>query len=90
MSLRLLFIPKAEQFVCYDCRFVAQWPEESVSDKAMIVGASSHRLNSLACPQCGRPLHNMGSGFVTPPVWDDVRWQKVAFLVQHDFSFELL
>ncbi len=90
MSLRILFVPQAEQFACYNCRFATQWPEESFREKATVGAPSIGRPESLACPYCGRPMHNMGRGFVPPASSDDAQWQKVALLVQHDFSFELL
>jgi hypothetical protein len=91
MSLRLLFVPEAEQCVCYRCRFASPRPEGAFSNKVMSVGAAPllAASNSIACPHCGQPMHNMGPGFVTPPSWDDTLWQKVAFLVQHDFSFQI-
>jgi hypothetical protein len=35
-------------------------------------------------------MHNMGAGFIPPHQTDKNEWEKVAFLVKHNFKFEYL
>ena len=62
-------------FACCDCRISKS--EEDTSVKS-------------ACPSCGHTMHNMGAGFIPPRHSDKAEWQKVAFLVKHNFTFEYL
>lgn len=39
------------------------------------------------CPQCSKPMINMGHDFKTPPKNDQKQWQKVKILYQHGFTY---
>ena len=36
------------------------------------------------CPNCGRPMHNMGRYFNAPKQMDDREWRKIQMLVRND------
>ncbi|MBE2225589.1 MAG: hypothetical protein IAF02_28895 [Anaerolineae bacterium] len=67
--------PPNDSLACCNCRIVAQ---------------KSNQLAASHCPNCNRIMHNMGAGFIPPRHSDKDEWQKVAFLVKHNFSFEYL
>ncbi|MCB8987535.1 MAG: hypothetical protein H6661_07290 [Ardenticatenaceae bacterium] len=71
------FSPDKVYFACCQCRLVR--PQDA-----------THHSPIVACPQCTRPMHNMGAGFVRPRSADHQQWRKVEMLVAHDFTFELL
>ena len=71
------FSPDKVNFACCQCRLALR---QDTTNHCQIVD----------CPQCARPMHNMGAGFVRPRSADHQQWRKVEMLVAHDFTFELL
>jgi hypothetical protein len=71
-----LSTPKHDSLACCACRIVAPKEEQS----------SAH----YACQNCGQTMYNMGAGFIPPHQSDKDQWQKVSFLVKHNFTFEYL
>ncbi len=71
----LLSQPANERLACCNCRIVTQ---------------ETDRPSQHPCPNCGRAMYNMGAGFIPPRQSDKEEWQKVAFLVDHNFTFEYL
>ncbi len=55
-----------------------------------IVKSEANSTNKNSCPNCGHPMYNMGAGFVPPRQSDKDEWEKVSFLVEHNFTFEYL
>lgn len=60
---------------CCDCRIAKRGAANTVKS---------------ACPNCGHSMYNMGAGFIPPRQSDKSEWKKVAFLVEHNFTFENL
>jgi hypothetical protein len=77
------FSPNKANFACCQCRLAFR---QDVSMPYHAVDGSQ----SVRCPKCSQPMHNMGVGFVIPRSKDAKQWHKIELLVQHDFSFELL
>ncbi len=67
--------PANNSLACCNCRLVI---------------SESEKNQRNACPKCGHTMHNMGAGFIAPRQTDQVEWQKVNFLVKHNFTFEFL
>jgi len=71
------FSPDKVNYACCQCR-VAFRQQTSTPNRV------------VECPQCARPMHNMGVGFVIPHRADDYQWRKIEMLVAHNFTFEIL
>ena len=67
--------PTNDSLACCNCR---------------IVSHDSNQPSPKHCPNCDRIMYNMGAGFIPPGHSDKAEWQKVAFLVKHNFTFEYL
>lgn len=39
------------------------------------------------CPDCGRPMTDMGLDFAPPPRCDLEHWEVVAYLFRHGFAY---
>jgi len=71
-----LIRPKYDSLACCTCRTVTHKTDQT-----------SHRQT---CQNCGQAMHNMGAGFIPPHHSNKDEWQKVSFLVKHNFTFEYL
>jgi hypothetical protein len=66
---------KVQNFACHHCHTTKR-----------ISGKTARR--AIACPDCGRYMHNMYAGFIPPHPADQDQWQKIELLVKHKFQFE--
>jgi hypothetical protein len=71
----MLTQPTNDSLACCTCRIATQETDQPSPN---------------TCPNCGRTMYNMGAGFIPPRQSDKAEWQKVAFLVEHNFTFEYL
>ena len=59
--------------LCFECRKSFKKPP---ADEASI------------CPECGRPLVEVGRKFSAPKSTDKPQWEKIRFLVENGFLFQ--
>lgn len=74
-----------EPFACFDCRKVfkqtSRW--ELPPSRRPKVGEA----RVVLCPQCAKPMAEMGHDFKAPKQADLDQWEKVRILHAHGFSF---
>jgi hypothetical protein len=78
-----------DHFACFDCRKalkVWQW-EDCDKSEWKIKKRLHHVPREVVCPDCGRPMVDMGLDFKAPPKDDREAWQILAALSQHGFTF---
>lgn len=74
-----------EPFACFDCRKMfnqtSRWelPEHQRPAKG--------QPRVVPCPQCGKPMADMGMDFKAPRMSDAKQWEKVRVLFEHGFAF---
>jgi hypothetical protein len=77
--------PYKEHFACFHCRKAfKQTPRKELVQK-MPLGQDGKRL--ALCPECRRPMHDMGLDFHTPRQADVRQWRKVALLYGHGITY---
>lgn len=62
------------RYACFDCR-------KSFAIK------NHTRAETIVCPQCGKPMSNMGVNFKAPRQSDKKQWRKVEILRLNGFRF---
>jgi len=64
-----------QHFVCFACRKMFKKPP--ASEQSKYLPASANDEYQPVCPDCGRPMHNMGKEF-EPPRQNDIKaWRDV-------------
>lgn len=48
------------------------------------------RPDELTCPSCGWTSYNFGRHFKPPKSSDKEQWEKIRFLFQHGFRFQII
>ena len=82
---RYAFHTYKEPFACFDCRKsfkqTNRWelPEERRPAKG--------EVRHVPCPECGKPMADMGHDFKAPKATDVAQWKKVQLLFNAGFAF---
>jgi len=80
-----LYGPYKSHFACFECRKAfkrwneREWPARERPHPDETVPA--------LCPDCARPMADMGLDFQAPPQRDVERWQVAAFLFQRGYAY---
>jgi len=71
--------PYRQHYACFHCRKMFRPTMEVNAEKAGTV---------FPCPQCKRPMCNMGRDFKAPKQHDIPQWRKVEMLYRHGYRYE--
>ena len=74
-----------EPFACFECRKSFKQPSRWDLPSHLRPKPGEGRV--IPCPQCGKPLADMGRDFKAPKAADLEQWEKVRRLVEAGFSF---
>ena len=83
---RYAFHTYKEPFACFDCRKsfkqTSRWelPEDQRPEKG--------QPRIVLCPQCAKPMADMGLDFKAPKKSDEEQWKKVELLYNAGFRFD--
>ncbi len=74
-----------EKWACFRCRkcFKQRSSMEVMGRKRLEQGEK----RVVLCPQCRKPMTNMGWDFHVPKQMDVEQWKKVELLAENDFTF---
>lgn len=78
-----------DHFACFACRKafkIRQWEEGEPGPRKARV-RPRHVPRPVTCPDCARPMIDMGLDFKAPPKEDRRAWQILDILQQHGFTF---
>ena len=82
---RYAFHSYKEPYACFDCR--KSFKQTSRWDIPEDRRPAPGEPRVVLCPQCRKPMADMGLDFKAPP-HDDVRqWEKVRLLVENGYNF---
>ena len=81
--------PYKSHFACFECRKMFRRAYEEREHYEMRHGMTRSEAMSLPvpCPQCGRPMHNMGLDFKAPRQHETTQWEKVRLLFAHGYRW---
>jgi len=80
-----MYGPYKEKWACFECRKSFKQTSRSEVTHHMPVAPDGSRF--VPCPQCKRPMHNMGLDFKAPKQTDIEQWKKVVVLFKHGFAY---
>jgi hypothetical protein len=78
-----------EKWACFACRkcFKQRSWLDLLADRGFATGKSHLVKRDILCPQCRRPMTNMGWDFKVPKQKDVEQWKKVELLAQNGYTF---
>lgn len=78
-----------DHFACFQCRKAFKyWQWEDCDESQWKVRARlEHVPRKIVCPDCTRPMVDMGLDFKAPPKDDREAWQILETLHEHGFAF---
>ncbi len=79
------FGPYKEPFACFECRKVFKQTCRWELPAHLQLKPGEERI--CKCPQCGKPMADMGRDFKAPKNKDLKQWKKVQILYEHGFTF---
>lgn len=74
-----MYGPYKRHFACFDCRKGFKRPA--------LARAGDAATDPAPCPDCGRPMSDMGLDFKPPGRADAGHWAVVAFLYRRGFAY---
>jgi NAD-dependent SIR2 family protein deacetylase len=77
--------PYKVPFACFDCQKVFKQTNLLELPKNQQPQPGESRI--CKCPQCGKPMSNMGHDFKAPKQNDLKQWEKVRLLYEHGFAY---
>ena len=77
--------PYKEPFACFDCRKVFKQTSRWELSDHFKPKPGEERV--CKCPQCGKPMADMGHDFKAPKHKDVKQWEKVRILYEHGFTY---
>lgn len=80
-----IYGPYKDQYACFECR--KTFKQTSYYELPEHVRPSDPAERVCPCPQCGKPMHNMGLDFKAPKQSDVKQWRKVQLLFEHGFLY---
>jgi hypothetical protein len=78
-----------DHFACFRCRKAfkyGQW-EDRAEDSRSARARLRHIPRKIVCPDCSRPMIDMGLDFKAPPNRDREVWEILEVLNQNGFTF---
>ena len=78
-----------DHFACFECRKAfkhRQWEPLDAGTWKMR-RRLQHAPREVACPDCARPMVDMGLDFKSPPKEDREAWRILEILHEHGFTF---
>jgi hypothetical protein len=78
-----------DHFACFPCRKAFKyWQWEDCVEGEWKAKARQHRVpRETVCPECSRPMVDMGLDFKAPPKGDRGAWQILEALHRNGFTF---
>jgi len=80
-----MYGPYKEPFACFDCRKVFKQTNRWTLPEDQQLKPGEERI--CKCPQCGKPMADMGHDFKAPKQSDIKQWKKLRILFEHGFTF---
>jgi hypothetical protein len=77
--------PYKEKWACFACR--KSFKKTNISSYERLFLGANAQWRKFNCPQCSRPMNNMGFDFKAPSQADMEQWQKVGMLFAHGYTF---
>jgi hypothetical protein len=77
-----------DDFACFDCsKAFKQWQWEEVDEGTFTQRQElRHVPREIVCPECSRPMIDMGLDFKPPPKDDRKSWEIMRALHDHGFT----
>lgn len=78
-----------DHFACFRCRKAFKyWQWEECEERAWSAKARLHHVpREIVCPDCARPMVDMGLDFKAPPKSDREAWEVLEALYENGFAF---
>jgi hypothetical protein len=78
-----------DHFACFRCRkSYKYWQWEDCDESAWKMRKRLHHVpREIVCPDCSRPMVDMGLDFKAPPKDDREAWQILEILSENGFTF---
>jgi hypothetical protein len=78
-----------DHFACFRCRKAFKyWQWEDCEEGAWTAKARRHHVpREIVCPDCARPMVEMGVDFKAPPKGDREAWEILEALFENGFAF---
>jgi hypothetical protein len=79
-----------DHFACFDCRKAFKyWQWEPTDERNFRRRQELRRVpREIVCPECSRPMADMGLDFKAPPKDDERAWAIMRSLYEHGFTFD--
>ena|SRR5579862_4269749 len=77
--------PYKEHFACFQCRKTFKQTNRKELAQKMPTGPDGKRR--VLCPECSRPMQNMGLDFHAPRQADLRQWRKIALLYAQGIAY---
>jgi hypothetical protein len=78
-----------DHFACFDCRKAFKYWQWGLTDEITFQREQQlrHLLREIVCPDCSRPMVDMGLDFKAPPKADAEAWEVLRAMERHGFTF---
>jgi hypothetical protein len=78
-----------DHFACFDCRKAFKYWQWEETDEATFGRKQRlrHVPREIVCPECGKPMVDMGLDYKAPRKRDIGAWEILRTLYQHGFTF---
>lgn len=79
-----------DHFACFRCRKAFKhWQWEDCAEGAWAAKSRLHHVpREIVCPDCARPMIDMGLDFKAPPKSEHEAWEILEVLYENGFTFE--
>ena len=78
-----------DHFACFDChKAFKHWQWEEVDEAGFQRRQQlQHVPREIVCPECSKPMADMGLDFEAPPQSDAEAWEIMRAIHEHGFNF---
>ena len=78
-----------DHFACFDCRKTFKYWQWEETDEVTFYSRQKlrHVPREIVCPECSKPMADMGLDFKSPPMNDIQAWEILRALYEHGFTF---
>jgi hypothetical protein len=78
-----------DHFACFDCRKAFKYWQWEETDESMFNRQQrlKHVPREIVCPDCSKPMADMGLDFKAPPKRNTEAWEILRILYEHGFTF---
>jgi hypothetical protein len=78
-----------DHFACFDCRKAFKYWQFEETDEVSFYRKQDlkHVPREIVCPDCSKPMVDMGLDFKAPPKTDAETWKILQSLYEHGFTF---